>query len=585
MATGLLLCAQVVDASTQESADTVQIEYQLTIDAPATHLYSVEIEIRGVHESAIQVAMPAWAPGEYRIRNFSRNVQNFQARRRSGGQSLEWNRTDKQTWEIEKPANADVVLSYEVFSPDLTPRMADISGAATYMYVVGHTDVPVALRYEKPRAWDIHTGLERRKGAYQASSYDALIDARTFAVDAQALEFELGDVEYRLVFSDPFLEFNEEQLVTDIRDIVEAGVALFGPAPFEAYTFLLKVLPVAASTGTGHLNSAWIVVGEADFSSGPRYERFLYLVAQQFVRAWNGKRIRPASESRIDYTREAHTHLLWATDGLTRYYARRLLLQAEILDPRAYLTQIGQEIDWLQHQPGRFLMSLEEASWNVWTPSDNRQNNSIAHERKGEIAGLLLDIEIRARTGGEQSLDDVMRHLMETYAIRGVGVPEDGFLEALNTVTGSNFADFYASAIRSRGELDYALYASQAALSVRAERQLPTLYMGIQVTDTNGLAQITRVYPESPAEDAGFDIGDILVGFEDRRVTFSTFQSEFRRRKLGETLTVTVMRAERLVELRLEPGEIQPEVWRIVEAPNPDIEQVELRNGWMGPLY
>jgi len=34
---------------------------------------------------------------------------------------------------------------------------------------------------------------------------------------------------------------------------------------------------------------------------------------------------------------------------------------------------------------------------------------------------------------------------MENYASKGVGFPEDGFLQALAAVTGSDFAEFYSN--------------------------------------------------------------------------------------------------------------------------------------------
>ena len=99
----------------------------------------------------------------------------------------------------------------------------------------------------------------------------------------------------------------------------------------------------------------------------------------------------------------------------------------------------------MEHAPGRLLMSAEEASWNAWLRSDNAENNTISYYTKGELIGLLLDVEIRARTKNQKSLDDVMRYLMETYANKGVGFPEDGFLKAVETVAGSDFHEFYRS--------------------------------------------------------------------------------------------------------------------------------------------
>ena len=88
---GLLLlnpsasAAQAIYAANQKPANGVEIEYEIRIDDPSSHIYTVEINIRGVEDQTLQLAMPAWAPGDHRIRDFARNVQNFQVRTRSGG--------------------------------------------------------------------------------------------------------------------------------------------------------------------------------------------------------------------------------------------------------------------------------------------------------------------------------------------------------------------------------------------------------------------------------------------------------------------------------------------------------------------
>ena len=577
--------AQVIYAENQIPAQGVRIEYRLTIEDPNLHVYTVEMDIRGIRDDAVSLAIPAWAPGAYRIRNYARNVKDFQARTRSGRRVIGWHKTDKQTWEVSKQPGDDIIVTYELYSDGLNYEMADISGPATYMYVVGHKHVPVALRYEKPGDWDVYTGLERRRGAYRASDYDVFIDAPAFVGEFKVLEFESREVSYRLVFSDPEVEFSEEQVVGDIQAIVEAAVKMFGSAPFEDYVFLFKVRPRSGSGGLEHLNSTRITVGETDFSSGTRYDRFLFVVAHEFFHLWNVKRIRPEVLGPFDYTREGHTRSLWISEGLTSYYGRLVLNRAGIFNPQAYLQSLSQEIDLHQKQPGRFMMSAEEASWDTWLRSDNSANNTISYYTKGEIAGLLLDIEIRARTRSQKSLDDVMRYLMQNFANKGIGFPEDGFLEALNTVAGSDFQEFYSRVVQSRLELDYNRYLSQAGLQVETQREPSSLYMGVAVEEAEGgLARISRVIPASPAADAGFDSGDVLVAFDEQRITFANFQGRFRQRKLGETLDVSVLRGERLLHLELTPGEIQQESWVITEANEVTAEQVELRKLWIGEL-
>ena len=138
-------------------------------------------------------------------------------------------------------------------------------------------------------------------------------------------------------------------------------------------------------------------------------------------------------------------------------------------------------------------MSLEEASWDTWIPSHNSENNSISYSTKGEIAGLLLDLEIRVRTRSEKSLDDLMRYLLENFANQGLGVPDDGVLDALNAITATEFAEFYQTVIQSRTELDYNRHLAPAGLRVQVNRQLPVLFMGVQVTEADGNRVRSRV--------------------------------------------------------------------------------------------
>src|SRR5262249_42163991 len=148
-----------------------------------------------------------------------------------------------------------------------------------------------------------------------------------------------------------------------------------------------------------------------------------------------------------------NTRLLWAAEGITSYYGNLLLLRTGIFTERDFLDNAGTTVNSIQRTPGRLLTSLEDASWNTWTRSDNADNTSISYYTKGEIIGMLLDIEIRSRTKGNKSLDDVLRYLLVNYADKGIGYPEDGFLQAVETVSGSEFDDFFAANIQGRREV------------------------------------------------------------------------------------------------------------------------------------
>src|SRR5438046_1277800 len=84
-----------------------RVEYKLSVSRPVSHIYDVEMEILGIRSGTVDVAMPAWAPGDYRIRDFARNVQEFSAESAKNAK-LVWKQIDKQTWRINKPPEDDV---------------------------------------------------------------------------------------------------------------------------------------------------------------------------------------------------------------------------------------------------------------------------------------------------------------------------------------------------------------------------------------------------------------------------------------------------------------------------------------------
>jgi len=573
--------AQPIYAENQIPSRGVEIGYTVTIKNPTSHLYDIEMSIKGIRETSVSVSMPAWSPGMYRIENYARNVQDFRASNMRN-QPLMWEQTDKQTWRIAKQPADDVDVRYQVFSAQLNDQMADLAPPATFMYVVGQKHVPCTVKYNAPGGWKVYTGLEKKGDRYVAGDYDIFVDAPAFIGEFKVLQFDTGGANHQLVFSKRDISLSAPQVTADIQEIVEAAMQMFGKLPYKEYVFLFKVQP-QATNAVEHLNSTHITVGENDFVTQSTYRQFLATVAHEFFHLWNVKRIRPAVLGPFDYSHEAHTRLLWMAEGITSYYGDLLLERAGIDTSDEYLGRMAVVINSLEHTPGRHYMSVEEASWNAWLRSDNAENNTVSYYVKGEIIGLLLDIEIRARTKNRKSLDDVMRYLMETYANKGIGFPEDGFVKAVEAVAGSDFHEFFDATIQSRRDLDYNRYLKQAGLVAQVQLQPASIYLGIDFDPGEGsFPRVRRVVSNSPAERAKLDAGDLLVSMNDERLTFENFRSRLHSHAIGETVKLTVLRNQRLLDLHIVPVEFQEERWQLNEIARPAPEQNELKKGWLG---
>ena len=126
---------------------------------------------------------------------------------------------------------------------------------------------------------------------------------------------------------------------------------------------------------------------------------------------------------------------------------------------KQYLDAIARDIQKLQETPGRLERSAEESSFDAWIkqyrPDENSVNSVISYYDKGAILGLLLDLEIRKRSSGARSLDDVMRALYDDFFKKNRNYAPEDFQRTVETIAGGSLEDFFRRYVRGREELDY----------------------------------------------------------------------------------------------------------------------------------
>ena len=76
-----------------------EIDYTLIIDNPHRNYFNIEILYNTEKEEYIDFVMPAWTPGSYIIKNWSKNVFDVQAKNENDS-ILTCFKTDKQTWRV-----------------------------------------------------------------------------------------------------------------------------------------------------------------------------------------------------------------------------------------------------------------------------------------------------------------------------------------------------------------------------------------------------------------------------------------------------------------------------------------------------
>jgi predicted metalloprotease with PDZ domain len=574
-----------------------------------------EVEVRVKIPANLQVpnesdlVMPVWTPGSYLVREFARHVQDFTAD--ADGRALEWTKIDKDTWRIKTSGARQWRVTYRVYANELTVRTSELNSDHAFwnngnllMYPAGYLKAPSTLRIVPVSGWKIATGLPAVDGqpnTFRAEDFDILYDSPVEVSNFKQLDFMVRGVPHRIII-DGDGNYDPERLRASVQKIVEAETALFGGIPYHDYTFILHL---RSNTGGGleHLNSTALGFKRFGFATEAGYQNFNALVAHEFFHLWNVKRIRPDALGPFDYTKENYTRLLWVAEGVTEYYGQLMLSRAGLISNQAYLDHLAQQIQDFEELPGRKVMSAEEASFDSWIkyyrPDENSVNSQISYYDKGELLGLLLDLNIRRRTGGAKSLDDVMRYLYTEFYLKGRNYTPADFQKACELAAAANLEEFFTRYVRGKDELTGAYNQELAGAGLRLEqagfgigldegdkivRLKAFLGADLEEKTTDGFVVIKDVRAGSPAYEQGLNAKDQIIALDGARVDKETFESLIAAKRPGDTVRILVFRFDnvRTFDIKLAGRVDGP--YRIVPAPNASEQQRRIRRGWLGGL-
>lgn len=437
-----------------------RVEYVVDVRNSSTHIFDIAMTIRGVSTPHLDTALPAWLPGYSRIQDFARNLQELDARD-GQGTALHVRKLDKQTWRIFRGGDPTIHVSYRVYANNfsnlniaahLDGTHAFFNGAAIFLYPVGLTRSPVLLTILKPDAWQVATALPSGSGpgVFEAPDYDSLIDRPMEIGLFKETGFDVDGIPHQLVFYDLDAE-PEEGIAGDVRRIVTACRDLFGRLPCRRYVFIYHLTGRERRSGVEHADSTAIMLNKEDFQNRRRYDDFLQVTAHEYFHLWNIKRIRPQGWGPFDYSREAYTFSHWFTEGITSYYTDLILVRSGLWSEDRFYQDMASKWGAFLDSPGRNLMSLAEASWNIWLKPDNAPDVTVSYYIKGAIVGLMLDLELRKRTGSRKSLDDVFRYLDATFGRSGRAYSESDLLQGVRMATGVDIGPYYQSWVIGRG--------------------------------------------------------------------------------------------------------------------------------------
>jgi predicted metalloprotease with PDZ domain len=346
--------------------------------------------------------------------------------------------------------------------------------------------------------------------------------------------------------------------------------------------FFYHFPPGAAGNGMEHANGTAIDLSPQALAGNP--PALASLTAHEFFHLWNVKRIRPQSLEPIDYTRENYTRSLWFSEGMTTTAGNIILLRAGLLDEARYLKNLADEIGELERRPAHLTQSAEESSLDAWLEkydSYRLPQRSISYYNKGNLLGVLLDLQLREASHGSASVRDLFLWMNENYARKGQFFADtEGVRRAAEAVSHADLGWFFQKYVGGTDEIPWDDFFKTVGLHLLRRVNSIADPGFVATRNFDAALVVAAVTAGSAAEHAGLSVGDSILEINGKQANggLAGRAAEIRP---GETLRLRVRNSAGERELRWTLGSRQELDFDLTDLDKVTPEQKARRTAWL----
>lgn len=536
------------------------LHYQIEFDDYRQHL--IHVTLRFVADPTQVLSLPTWIPGSYLIREFSKHIESVRAYDEEG-RLLQIQKFEKNKWRLFNTDHELITVEYDVYAYDLSVRGAYVDQTRLYVNpacaclgLEGQEDKAVEVELFLPdelKHFQLATGMASKslvKGRFtlKAKNYAELIDAPFELAEQTRFAFEANGIPHEFVVSGRHA-MNAARMQQDIEKICATEISMFGSAPFANYTFM-TMATANSYGGLEHPNSTSLISPREDLPKvnepeepSEDYQRFLGLCSHEYFHSWLVKFIRPDNFVNYDLNKEGYTSLLWIFEGFTSYYDDLILLRSGVISQASYIKLLKTQIDRYLQNPGRFVQSVSESSFDAWVKfyrqDENSNNAGTSYYNKGCLVALCLDLGLRLRGS---SLDALMRKLYEN-AQKGIQVHERTIVELCNELTGDNWIEQINHLINTTDELplDQLFPEFGLSYSLKNDKSLP---LGLKLVDKPEGVLVQSARRDGAAAQAGLSAHDVIIAIDGLKATVKLVEKYA---KQDDTYSILAFRRDELL--------------------------------------
>jgi predicted metalloprotease with PDZ domain len=515
------------------------MRYIISYTKPHDHFIDIEF-ISAVDRNETLVQLPAWRPGRYELGNFAKNVQKWAAFDEKGN-ALQFQKITKDCWKIQTKGVAELHIKYNYYAADLNAGSTFLDPSQLYMnpvnccvYIPERIGETCEMELKLPESYKLACGAEHQNNVIRCKDFHELADSPFIASSVlQHNKFVCDGAEFNLWFQGE-CKPDHTKLTNDFIKFCNHQMEMMKKAPFGSYHFLFQILPYRMYHGVEHVTSTVIALGPGyNLMKGDLYEDLLGVSCHELFHAWNIKTIRPVEMQPYDYTKENYSKLGYVCEGVTTYYGDYLLYRCGVFNEQQYLKTFAERLQKHFDSFARFNLSVADSSFDTWldgyTPGIPNRKTNIYDE--GNLLAFVTDMFIRKHSAGQHSLDDVMRHLYNEFALKNKGYSDIDYKNIVAHYAGTSYDEIFNNYINGTSDYEPLLKDAMSYIGCELKKESGTKFnehaLGIKVNEIAGVCKVTAVWNDSVADVAGIALNDDILGINHIQVKPDTSGTNF----------------------------------------------------------
>ncbi len=507
------------------------LHYTISCPNPANSLLKIELRIEDISTETLELQLAAWRPGRYELQNFAQNIHSISVKGLYEKRAA-FEKVTKDRWLVQVPPSRGLIVTYYYYARQMDAggtyvdeKQLYVNPVTCILTAIGRENEACELKLDIPQNWQIATGMEvTSQNTLRAPDYDTLVDCPFIASGTlQHKTYTCRGYNFH-IWMQGNCNPDWPRIIHDFERFTETQIEVFGDFPVPDYHFIYQILPYRHYHGVEHGNSTVCTLGPAENLMEPElYKEFLGVSSHELFHTWNIKKIRPAEMMPYDFTRENYFRTGYVAEGVTTYYGDVLLGRSGVFTEEQYLNELHTIFKRYFDNHGRHNQSVADASFDTWLDGykPGTPNRKVSIYVNGAMAALILDLDIRQKTNGAKSLDDVMRILWERFGKTGKGYTAQHYRDIAEEVYGDSLETYFRELIN--GKVPHEFYLQRLLpyfgleLKIEHSQVISESVYGFRTEQRKLKTHVSAIAPGSPAEGV-LSVDDRIIAVNGRQL-------------------------------------------------------------------